>query len=655
MEELKVSGEANQIEEDTPGLLEETETKTSKDETRTSEQDFLLSPEDHPRGEHEEETTEERSRVSMDGEDEKKLSRKELKKLQKKKKFEEQIAAEEQKSNFSVSQRDKTRNLAYFENTMDIIIERFSISAKGKELFVNASLKIAFGRRYGLVGPNGHGKTTLLQQMSQRRLAVPPHIDILLCEQEVQADDTPAVEAVLKADTKRLQLLEEEKKLTALVDGGDDSHSERLKTVYQELDAIGADKAEPKARRILAGLGFTREMQERATRKFSGGWRMRVSLARALFLEPSVLLLDEPTNHLDLNAVIWLDNYLQKWKKTLLVVSHDQDFLDSVCTDIIHLNNRKLDNYRGNYNSFKKMFVQKQKEIEKQYNQQMKDIRIKKSSGQSSKKAEEAVLRKQTKRKKGGQASKVDDSDEDESQELIERPKEYKVKFSFPNPPPLSPPILGLFDVDFGYPGQPPLFKKLNFGIDMESRVAIVGPNGIGKSTFLNLLVGKLEPVEGEQRKNHRLKVGHYHQHSADQLVLEESPVEYLQRVFNLPYQEARKNLGRYGLASHAHTIKIRDLSGGQKSRVAFAELSLREPDVLVLDEPTNNLDIESIDALADALNEYKGGVILVSHDSRLIREANCTLWVIEENSVNEIDGDFDDYKREVLEQLGEV
>lgn len=431
---------------------------------------------------------------------------------------------------------------------------------------------------------------------------------------------------------------------------------ERLKLVYQELQAMGADQAEPKARRILAGLGFDREMQQRQTKKFSGGWRMRVSLARALFLEPTLLLLDEPTNHLDLNAVIWLDSYLQRWKKTLLVVSHDQDFLDNVCTDVIHLNQRKLDYYKGNYNSFKKMYQQRQRELEKQYNQQVRDIKAKKMAGQSAKKAEEAVLWKQSKKKKGGGGKGAkDDDEEDEPEELLLKPKEYKVKFSFPNPPPLKPPILGLYDVDFNYPGQPALFRKLNFGIDMTSRVAIVGPNGIGKSTFLNLLVAKVEPVTGEQRKNHRLRIGHYHQHSADQLELGESPVEYLQRLFNLPYQEARRTLGRYGLESHAHTIKIRDLSGGQKARVAFGELSLRQPDVLILDEPTNNLDIESIDALADALNEYEGGVVLVSHDSRLIREANCTLWIIEEQSINEIDGEFDDYKTEVLEKLEET
>lgn len=228
------------------------------------------------------------------------------------------------------------------------------------------------------------------------------------------------------------------------------------------------------------------------------------------------------------------------------------------------------------------------------------------------------------------------------------------MKFKFPEPPPLQPPILGLYSVSFWYPGHKPLFRDVDFGIDMDSRVAIVGPNGVGKSTFLKLLVNELTPMEGEVRKNHRLKIGRYDQHSGEHLTAEESPSEYLMRLFNLQYEKARKALGTFGLASHAHTIKNKDLSGGQKARVALAELCLSSPDVLILDEPTNNLDIESIDALAEAISEYKGGVIIVSHDERLIRDTDCTLWVIEEQTINEIDGGFDDYRKELLEELGE-
>lgn len=542
---------------------------------------------------------------------------------------------------FSVSliENKKTQEL---DNA--IKLEKFSISAAGKALFVNADLLITFGRRYGLVGPNGHGKTTLLRHIADKKsMGLPMSLDILLCEQEVVADATPAVKAVMKADTKICQLQEELKKLEIK---DDDASADRINAIHGELFQLGADQAEPKARRILAGLGFTTpELQDRPVGNFSGGWRMRVSLARALFMEPNLLLLDEPTNHLDLNAVIWLDNYLCGWKKTLLIVSHDQSFLDNVCTDIIHLDQQQLFYYRGNYSSFKRMLETKRKEQQKEYEKQQRQIQQLKQSGKSGKQAEKKVKDEKTRRQ--GEVQQVN---------LLQRPKEYVVKFKFKQPDSLQPPILGLYDVDFGYGENGPLiFKKINFGVDLSSRIAIVGPNGVGKSTFLKLLAGEIEPRSGERRANHRARIAKFDQHSGEHLTSEASPTDYLRKVFNLEYQDARKYLGSFGLASHAHTIPNCQLSGGQKSRVALCELALQAPHVLILDEPTNNLDLESIDALSDALKEFKGGVVVVTHDERLIRETECVLYVVENNSIEEIDGDFDDYKEEILEQLGET
>ncbi|TMS17995.1 ATP-binding cassette sub-family F member 1 [Larimichthys crocea] len=546
------------------------------------------------------------------------LSKKEKKKKKKQLEYERQVASvraqNAMEGDFSISQAEMSSRQAMLENASDIKLERFSISAHGKELFVNADLLIVAGRRYGLVGPNGKGKTTLLKHIANRALSIPPNIDCLLCEQEVVADDTPAVQAVLKADTRRLKLLEEERQLQARLEKGEDSVAERLDKVYEELRAIGAAAAEAKARRILAGLSFTPEMQNRPTKRFSGGWRMRVSLARALFMEPTLLMLDEPTNHLDLNAVIWLNNDLQEDVRA---------------------------EAKGNAETVRQAGEETPRS----------EGLAGKSTKQAEKQTKDALTRKQQKgKKKGGQEEESQDATE-----LLKRPKEYTVKFTFPNPPPLSPPILGLHSVDFGYVDQKPLFLNVDFGIDMESRICIVGPNGVGKSTLLLLLTGKLNPTKGEMRKNHRLKVGFFNQQYADQLNMEETATEYLMRNFNLPYQDGRKCLGRFGLESHAHTIQISKLSGGQKARVVFAELSCRQPDVLILDEPTNNLDIESIDALSEAINEYKGAVIIVSHDARLITETQCQLWVVEDRAINQIDGDFDDYKREVLEALGET
>jgi len=608
--------------------------------------------------------------ASSEAEEEKKeevkkpLSHKEKKALEKKKKMDAEIARITQKggqghstldANFTVAQALKTGGaLANLENAVDIKIEKFSIAAKGKDLFTNASLLIAQGRKYGLVGPNGHGKTTLLRHIGNRALQIPPNIDVLYCEQEVGADERSALQTVLDADVKRTELLGQAEKLEKEQEGGKQVADE-LSEVYDELRAIGADQAEPKARRLLAGLGFNKGMQDRATNKFSGGWRMRVSLARALYIEPTLLMLDEPTNHLDLNAVIWLDNYLQGYKKTLLIVSHDQSFLDNVCTDIVHLDQCKLWYYKGNYSMFKKMELQKRKERLKDYEKQEKRLKELKASGQSKKKAEgkqkEALTRKQQKNQ--SKLSKQDDEDTGPT-ELLDRPREYIVKFRFPDVSNLQPPILGLHSVSFGYPGQGQLFKNVDFGIDMESRVAIVGPNGVGKSTFLKLLMGDIDPVSGESRKNLRLKVGRFDQHSGEHLTAAESATEYLMRLFDLPVEKARKALGSFGLQSHAHTVMMKDLSGGQKARVALAELTLSAPDVVILDEPTNNLDIESIDALAEALNDFEGGVIIVSHDERLIRDTNCQLCVIEDQSIEEIDGGFDDYRKEVLDELGE-
>jgi len=591
---------------------------------------------------------------------EKKISRKELKNLEKKQKFEQLVAAAGDTDQFSVSQSTtQNRQAQLFETAIDIKIENFSISARGNDLFVNANLHITNGRRYGLVGPNGMGKTTLLKHIANRQLAIPPNIDVLICEQEVQADETSALEILLRADTKRTSLLEEQKRLHAEIETSKDPEIQtRLRRVDDELIAINADAAEPKARRILIGLGFDQQSILRPSKSFSGGWRMRISLARALFMEPTLLMLDEPTNHLDLNAVIWLDNYLQSWKKTLLVVSHDQSFLDNICTDIIHLDSKKLYYYKGNYSLFKKMLVQTRSQQLKDFEKQERQLKALKSQGHSSKQANDKLGKRaeqKSKDKPRGRNQDPVDEDTTTGKELLTKPREYQVRFRFPSPPPLNPPVLGAYDMTFRYENRPPLFDKLNFGIDMASRVAIVGPNGVGKSTFLKLLMGVLEPTKGEIRRNHRLRIGRFDQHAGEQFDLELSAVEHLRRSFNMPEQDARKTLGSVGLPGRAHLIKMKDLSGGQKARVALSDLAAREPDVLILDEPTNNLDIESIDALAEAINEFKGGVIIVSHDERLIRETECQLWVIEDKKINEIDGNFDDYRQELLDSLGEA
>ena len=462
---------------------------------------------------------------------------------------------------------------------------------------------------------------------------------------------------------ERWALVEEESRLLARIDveGANEKLDTRLGEIYEQLEVIGAASAESKARKILFGLGFTVEMQSRPTKYFSGGWRMRISLARALFIEPTLLMLDEPTNHLDLNAVIWLDDYLQKWKKTLLIVSHDQDFLNSVCEEVIHLDDKKLVVYRGNYDTFKEQQAIKMKQQQKAWEKQEKRLREMKSKGNTKQNAEKSLLKSKS-REPGARSKKVEAksgsivSSADSKMELIKRPREYTVRFTFPEIRSMSPPILEVRDVDFRYDSKLPyLFKGVNFGIDLESRVCIVGPNGSGKSTLVKLLTEEIKPTAGEIRKNPRLRVGIYNQHFVDRLPMDEDPVSFIRRKFNEEtYQSARNLLGRYGLEGHAHTIPIRDLSGGQKARVVFVELSLMAPHILMLDEPTNNLDIESIDALCDALNVYNGGVVLVTHDARLINSIDAQLWVVDDLNCEPWESGFEGYRDHLLKQLEE-
>ena len=600
--------------------------------------------------------------------DGKKLSNKERKKLMKTRDAEARAAEYEiaaakasmEGAQFACSQTAFNEADPQWQNSLDINIPSFNISAAGKILFKDAQFNIAHGRRYGLVGPNGKGKSTLLKMIASRDLILPPRVDYLYVEQEVQADDTPAVDAVLKADKVRWSLLEEEKALSAAIDAGEEDPKKfsRLQDVLDELNTIGASSAEAKARRILFGLGFDGEMQTKPTKMFSGGWRMRISLARALFIEPTLLMLDEPTNHLDLDAVIWLDSYLLTWKKTLLIVSHDQDFLNSVCDEMLHIEDLKLASYKGNYDSFKKAEKAKIKQQVKDYEKQEKRLRELKRQGQSKAKATETV--KKNKREPGARSNKKQNEavasgqETAKAQELIKRVKEYAVEIKFPDVAELTRPVMEVNRVFFQYSEKHPvIFNNLDFGIDMDSRICIVGPNGAGKSTLLKLLTGEIHPVKGDVKRNPRLRMGIYNQHFVDRLPMGRTPVEHLRdRYQDEDYQSIRNRLGKYGLEGHAHEVTMRDLSGGQKARVVFVDLSLQKPHILLLDEPTNNLDIETIDALIKAINEFNGGIVCVTHDQRLIDECNCELWVVEEQDAKKWPEGFEGYKEKILTKL---
>ncbi|KAK6117213.1 hypothetical protein DH2020_049092 [Rehmannia glutinosa] len=559
-------------------------------------------------------------------------------------------------------------------NVKDITIENFSVSARGKELLKNASVKISHGKRYGLVGPNGMGKSTLLKLLAWRKIPVPKNIDVLLVEQEVVGDDRTALQAVVSANEELIKLRQEVECLqdasnmsTGEQEEDDDEGNdvgEKLSELYEKLQLMGSDAAEAQASKILAGLGFTKDMQGRPTRSFSGGWRMRISLARALFVQPTLLLLDEPTNHLDLRAVLWLEEYLCRWKKTLVVVSHDRDFLNTVCNEIIHLHDLKLHLYRGNFDEFEVGYEQRRKEMNKKFEIYDKQVKAAKRSGS---RAQQEKVKDRAKFTAAKEASKNKGKGKVvEDEQLPEAPqkwRDYTVEFHFPEPTELTPPLLQLIEVSFSYPNREDFrLSNVDVGIDMGTRVAIVGPNGAGKSTLLNLLAGDLEPTEGEVRRSQKLRIGRYSQHFVDLLTMDETPVQYLLRLHpdqeGLSKQEAvRAKLGKFGLPSHNHLTPIAKLSGGQKARVVFTSISMSKPHILLLDEPTNHLDMQSIDALADALDEFTGGVVLVSHDSRLIsrvceNEERSEIWVVENGTVEAFPGSFEEYKEELVKEI---
>ncbi|RAL49040.1 hypothetical protein DM860_001360 [Cuscuta australis] len=522
-------------------------------------------------------------------------------------------------------------------NVKDITIENFSLSAPGKELLKNATVRISHGKRYGLVGPNGCGKSTLLKHLFHRKVPVPKNIDIHLVEQEVIGDEKSALEAVVSANKELVELRKQVSDLQKSEE--EDDGGEKLGELYERLQLLGSDAAEAQASKILAGLGFTQDMQARPTRSFSGGWRMRISLAGALFMQPTLLLLDEPTNHLDLRAVLWLEEYLSRWKKTLVVVSHDRDFLNSVCNEIIHFHEFDLHHYRGNFDDFIAGCEQRRKERNKKHEKHEKLNMAAKRSGNQV------------------QIAKV------KQREAPEKWTDYEVEFHFPEPTDLTPPLLQLINISFTYPNRQDFkLSDVDVGIDMGTRVAIVGPNGAGKSTLLNLLAGDLLPTEGEIRRSQKLRIGRYSQHFVDLLTMNENPVQYLLRLH--PDQDqprkvesTRSKLAKFGLKGVHHLTPIAKLSGGQKARVVFTSISMSKPHILLLDEPTNHLDMQSIDALADAIDEFTGGVVLVSHDSRLISrmcedEEKSEIWVVEDGTVTTFPGTFVDYKDQLLKEI---
>eukprot|EP01041_Mallomonas_annulata_P002627 gene2626-5152_t len=477
-------------------------------------------------------------------------------------------------------------------NVRDINVTNLTVLFHGSPIVEEAELSLNYGNRYGLIGRNGCGKSTLMRAIGARCFPIPDGIEIFHLKEEIEASDMTAKEAVMSVDLERSNLEREAEELNDLMgeEGLEDTDEvmDRLTQVYERLEELDAATAEVRASKILAGLGFTPEKQMKKTKEFSGGWRMRISLARALFIQPTLLLLDEPTNHLDMEAVIWLEDYLSKWSKILLLVSHSQDFLNSVCTNVINFTKKKLNYYSGNYDAFVQTRAELEEEQMTRYKREQDQIKqmkeyVAKFGHGTAKNAKQAQSKEKVldKMVRGGLTEKVE--------------AEKALDFKFLDPGRLAPPVLQCNDISFGYPSCEILYSGVSFGIDLDSRVALVGPNGAGKSTLLKIVTGELQPLTGSVRPHAHLRFSKFTQHFIDVLDLSMTPLDYFMSLWpDMTREDCRKFLGRFGISGAVQTQVMGHLSDGQKSRVVLSKMANENPHLLLLDEPTNHLDMES-------------------------------------------------------------
>src|SRR5579859_5163976 len=520
-------------------------------------------------------------------------------------------------------------------------ISDISIRLAGRLLIDHATVQIVLGARVGLVGRNGTGKSTLFRAIrgelatESGTITVPPRWRVGSLTQEAPDGPESLVEIVLKADLERDALLSE-------ADTARDPH--RIAEIQTRLVDIDAHSAPARAAAILSGLGFSTADQARPVSEFSGGWRMRVALAATLFAAPDLLLLDEPTNYLDLEGTLWLEDHLAHYPRTVIVISHDRDLLETSVDQILHLERGKLTLYRGSYSSFE----------EQRAMREMLDAKQAKRQEAERKRLQAFVDRFKAKASKARQAqSRV---------KMLERMKPVAAlvtqdvqEISFPAPEKiLSPPIIAVDNVSVGYEPGKPVLNRVTLRIDNDDRIALLGANGNGKSTLVKLLANRLAQFSGSITRADKLAIAYFAQHQLDELGEEGSPYDHVRRLMgDAPESKVRGRAGAIGFSGKAADTPVKSLSGGEKARLLLGLATFFGPNMIILDEPTNHLDIDSRAALAEAINEFPGAVIMVSHDRYLIEACADQLWVVADHKVTAYDGDLDDYRRMVLSARG--
>jgi ATP-binding cassette subfamily F protein 3 len=520
-------------------------------------------------------------------------------------------------------------------------ITDISVRIAGRLLIDHGSAQIVPGARVGLIGRNGAGKSTLFQAIRGElptetgTITIPPRWRVGSLAQEAPNGPESLIEVVLKADLERDALLRE-------ADTAHDPH--RIAEIQTRLVDIDAHSAPARAAAILNGLGFSTADQARPCSEFSGGWRMRVALAATLFAAPDLLLLDEPTNYLDLEGTLWLEDHLANYPRTVIVISHDRDLLDTSVDQILHLDRGRLTLYRGTYSSYE----------EQRATREMLDAKQAKRQDAERKRLQAFVDRFKAKASKARQAqSRV---------KMLEKMKPIAAlvtqdvrEISFPAPEKmLSPPIIAVDNVSVGYDPENPVLNRVTLRIDADDRIALLGSNGNGKSTLVKLLANRLPPFSGNITRADKISIAYFAQHQLDELNEDGSPYDHVRKLMpDATETKVRGRTGAIGFSGKAGDTLVRSLSGGEKARLLLGLATFFGPNMIILDEPTNHLDIDSRAALAEAINEFPGAVIMVSHDRYLIEACADQLWVVADHTVTTYDGDLDDYRRMVLSARG--